>query len=1266
MPRIGSFLIVIALICSIVSAGELAPNGPQPVATESAQAADSIQRSTLALKQDGAVTRIEISLPGADGQPQVRELRRTRAAVSAQISGADPAGRAIFAAWDETEAGNRTRWFSYSRDAGDSWIEARPLDTELRLRDGAIAPRQAMPAAPRSFALPSDGGLYIVQFRTIGLPEWRDAIESFGGEVLNYLPHNAHIVRFPAGGLAGVQGLDFVERIEPYEPWYRLAADVRGWVQEDPETATSEPTLRLNVMVFGWGAEAKAPVADEVARLGGRVVENWPNGQILQLELSRGQLQQLVARDDVMWVDRWTPRSDDMDLVREDGGTNFIETNFGRCGQGVRAEVLDSGFQANHPDFDGILFHGSNTESSHGTSTYGIVFGNGARDGDGDAAATGHMPCAEQGIASDYDFLGDRFAHTQELKEAPYFASFQTNSWGNSRTTVYNSITSELDDIIFRLDMAILQSQSNAGNQDSRPQAWGKNVISVGGINHENNLDPADDNWSNSASIGPAEDGRIKPDVNWWYDTIYTTTTGSGYTNFCCTSAATPQTAGITGLMIQMFSENVWGTDPVGATVFERQPRFSTIKALLINNAKQLPFSGLNDDLTRVHQGWGRPSVQIAQERAANSFIIDEEVNLELGDFGRYNLEVPAGETELKITMVYPDPAGTTSASLHRINDVNLQVTSPSGTIYHGNVGLDVGTVSQPGGSPNSVDTVENVFIANPEEGTWEIEITAVEVNQDGDLDTAETDVTFALVATGGTGVLTQPSEGRVNLDQSAYSCAVPVGIRVIDGNVGAPSVNISIWSDTESTPEVLTLTETQPGSGKYAGELMTTTAAPSADGNLSVSQGDQINVEYIDGDDGMGGIDLPRIDLAVTDCYDLVRDSLTLDDTVGGNGDGLLDPGEWIDLPIVLSSVGDGPAENVRVEVESLSPGVEVRQLQALLPDIPAGTSAASAGEQMRIRIRLDQTCTDPVSVRFRYLADGYESIQDDVLPTGTQVNFDVDTFESGTAWQHVAAESSATTGNWTTGDPDGTDFQPEDDVTPDPGTQCLFTAPNAGGLGTDDVDNGVVVARSGSIDLTGHPDVRVSLYRWFANRDLGEDSGDFWRLEVRNGAGQPDVLLEELDFNQSEPRWTEVSFRLADFITLTNDVSLKVSAADGPATGNLVEAAVDEVRFWDPVCNDYDPIPNAVDTLRANRSGSDVVLDWQQPLLDPDHGVTTAYRVYRSELKSSGFSEQQLVPDTGGAAGYTDTGAAVPAPTAYFYLVISENAAGASDTAP
>jgi hypothetical protein len=1237
------------------------------LAAPSADAATAAQRPVLDLETDAGVTRLWVEVPLADGGTGRQLLRETSAAVALGASGGDPSGRAAFATWDETDGTERRRWFSVSRDAGTSWVEARELQIDLRLRDGAVEPTDGMPEVAHGYELPADGQLWLVQFRTIGLPEWRTALNDLGAEVLNYFPHNGHIVRAGAGVVAAARGLDFVERVEPYHPWYRIAADLRDWLEADPADGGPR-SLRLNVLAFEWGESGKNRIAEAARSIGAEVVENWPNGHIIQLQLERSQLRAIAAHDDVLWIDLWTPYEDDMNLVRNDGGTDYVESTGGYCGTGVRGEVMDSGVQVDHPDFDGITTHGSFDESSHGTSTFGIVFGNGDRDGDGDAQGTGHMPCSGEGIFADYNFLGDRFAHTQELKQAPYFASFQTNSWGSSQVPNYTSASQEMDDIIWRLDIAITQSQSNTGNQNSRPQAWAKNIIAVGGIRHQNTLSTSDDSWTNGASIGPAEDGRIKPDVSYWYDSIYTTTTGSGYTStFGGTSAATPEVAGILGLMVEMWADNVWQTDPEGSTIFEKQPHFSTIKALLVNNAQQYSFVGTTDDLTRTHQGFGRPSAQLALDRAANSFVINEDVVLELNDVGSYDVDVQAGETELKVTMVYPDPPGTTSAALHRINNLDLKVTSPSGTIYHGNNGLLDGTHSVAGGSPNTIDTVENVFVQNPEAGTWTVEVTAAEINQDAHLDTPDVDATFALVVTGGYGQLVQPFDGRVRLDEEAYGCNATIGIRVIDGNVGAGTTTVSVSSDTETTPETVVVTETRAGSGKYAATISTTSgSAIPGDGLLSLAQGDTITVEYVDADDGAGGVNVLRVDTATADCVDLQRTSLTLDDSVGGNGDGVLEPGEWVDLPLDLQNNGDGPATTVRAQVESLSPDVEVRLAEVPLADIPGGGGSGSTTQHLRIRMKTSLPCTEEISLRFHYLADGYAQTQDDTLPTGRQIAFVTDEFEGSTTWQHIAAESTATTGDWTHGDPDGTAQQPEDDATPDPGVECLFTAPNPGGLGTDDVDDGAVVARSGSFDLTGHPEARVSLMRWFSNRDLGEDVGDYYRLEIREGAAQPDVLLEELDTNQSAQAWTEVTFRVADYINITNDVSLRVSVADGPATGNLIEGAIDDMRFWDPTCSTWDPAPNTVETLLLTLAGSDLVLDWQRPELDPSHGEAVRYRVYRSLTVDSGFGEEQLVQDSGASLSWTDVGAGGASPSFYAYLVVSENDAGASEAPP
>ena len=835
---------------------------PVAVATlsESATNPEPSNRPVLALETLGGTTSIWVETAGPDGSPRRHRVRETDATVVLRSTGGDPAGRANFATWDE--AGER--WFAYSRDGGASWSPGRQLRQELRLKDVAVGPGEPMPTVPLGFTLPLGGRLHLVQFKTTGIPEWRTALTELGVTVLNHVPHNAQIVRADAESLDAVRSLDFVERVEPYHPWYRLESELR-----DATSEAGGAYERVRVMTFEWGAEGKERVIETAKSLGAQVSDYWPSGHVVELSASPEQIRELAAHDDVMWIDRWSEPQQDMDLVRQDAGVDRAEDIFGYCGQGVRGEVMDGGIEDTHPDFDGVMFHGNYGLDSHGTATYGIVFGNGDRDGDGEGKGTGLMPCAEaQGIFADYGEFTDRFTHTQELKDAPYFASFQSNSWGHSLTTIYGSYSQEMDDIIWRLDVAVTQSQSNNGNRSSRPEAWAKNIISVGAVYHYETLDTSDDAWNFSASIGPAADGRIKPDLSYWYDSIYTTALGAGYTpSFGGTSAATPVTAGILGLIVQMWADNVWETDPQGATVFERQPHASTIKALLINNAQQYDFTGDTHDLTRVHQGWGRASARVAYERATHSLVVDEEQVLQLDDAVVHQVAVEPGETELKVTMVYPDPPGTTSSSLHRINDVDLQVTSPSGTVYHGNVGLDAGTESTPGGNPNGVDTVENVFVRSPQAGIWDVRVAAVEINQDAYLGTPEDDVTFALVVTGGTGLYTS-GEGRVRFLRPEGACNATYPIRVRDGNAGSGSLTVEVWSDSEPGSETVVLSETATGSGNFTGEIPTSDSPTgSGDGVLTAGDGDTITVRYVDADDGAGGLDLAREDTATTDC---------------------------------------------------------------------------------------------------------------------------------------------------------------------------------------------------------------------------------------------------------------------------------------------------------------------------------------------------------------------------------------------------------------
>ena len=110
------------------------------------------------------------------------------------------------------------------------------------------------------------------------------------------------------------------------------------------------------------------------------------------------------------------------------------------------------------------------------------MFGNGTSN----PAVRGMAPDCGKFYTNNNTVQGSRWQVFDDLVNI-HNVSHSTASWGNARTFNYTSISAEADDIVFDHNLTWTQSQSNAGNQDSRPQAWAKNVFSIGGVAHGNN-----------------------------------------------------------------------------------------------------------------------------------------------------------------------------------------------------------------------------------------------------------------------------------------------------------------------------------------------------------------------------------------------------------------------------------------------------------------------------------------------------------------------------------------------------------------------------------------------------------------------------------------------------------------------------------------------------------------------------------------------------------------------------------------------------------
>ncbi|MBL4771043.1 MAG: S8 family serine peptidase [Planctomycetes bacterium] len=623
---------------------------------------------------------------------------------------------------------------------GQNFSRERGARFEVHLQSESFDPVSRTVKFPEVLA--AHGNLHIVQFETQSLAVYRDALTQLGAVVRNPLHYQAHVVAMDADTVAEVRALPFVRWVGPYSAGHRIEPALLG------NLLGMEEGQRYNVQVFERGLAQKSVVAERLQDLGGEIVQMIPDGFLVEVRMSPELLLQVAAWNEVLWIDRVGEFEVDMSKVRVDGGANFLEANMGLTGQGVNAEVMDGDLQVSHQDLQSnpVQLHTANVGTgTHGTKTTGVVFG----DGSGSASARGILPDAHP-IFADFGQFNNRYAHTADLLQPAYEAVFQSNSWGSSLTSSYNSVSMELDDILFLNDLVILQSQSNTGSTSSRPQAWAKNIVSVGAVRHQDTQTLNDDSWGGSGSIGPAQDGRIKPDIAYWYDSIRTTTTGNGYTNsFGGTSAATPMSAGYFGLFFQLWHTGLLGNTP-DVSVFASRPKATTARAIMFNSARSYDFVGTNSDMTRTHQGWGRVNVEDIFVNSDEYYIVNEELALTNMEVAIYNVTVDPGTPELRVTLVYLDPAGTTSSGIHRINDLSLRVTSPTGTAsYWGNNGLRNGNWSTTGGTSNDRDVVENVFVQNPAAGLWTVEVIADEIVQDAHAETPGIDADFALVVRG-------------------------------------------------------------------------------------------------------------------------------------------------------------------------------------------------------------------------------------------------------------------------------------------------------------------------------------------------------------------------------------------------------------------------------------------------------------------------------------------------------------------------------------
>ena len=769
----------------------------------------------------------------------------------------------------------------------------------IRLRNTTVttppAPDAKSRAAAVAKATPPVSGLYLLQLDGTPSAPQREALQARGVRLLHPVPDDAFVCHLEASPAAEVRALPYVRWLGEYQPEWRIDRRLAAAIG-------SRPADPLEVRLLLRPHSPPAVLVAALRQFSGAIHRTETRfGVFLGGRTTPRRVLELARSPSVLWIEP----AGRMKLVDEiateivlgDDGTPGKPAQVQRLGfdgRGVTVAVADSGLDSGDADtmhedlrgrVDAFFAYGgledAADEHSHGTHCAGIVAGSGAigtTDEEGYLWGLGVAPGSHLVAQRLFDAGGDYYAPPSfevmtrdAVRSGAYVGS---NSWGDDTQGRYDLSAAEFDALVRDADartpgeqpyvLEFSAGNSGPGRQTIGSPAVAKNVIATGACQNDR-FDLAlyaegAETMADFSSRGPAEDGRIKPDITapgTWIASLKSQMASDAnawlgidenYLFQGGTSQAGPHVSGACAVFVQWYRETQGGLTPSPALV----------KAALINSAvdmtsAEVPVDADDDDAGTMlvvggtppvpnhDEGWGRCDVAnlIAGER--RFAFTDQGAGLKTGAVSEKRIIVGADDA-LKVTLTYTDVPGLPAAIPALVNDLDLEVVSPDGRVFRGNAFLD-GESSSGTAEGDRINNVEGVLVSNPAAGEWILRVRAHRVVQDVHGRTnAAPEQDFALVASG---QIPFPGEGVVSWDQETYPAPATARLRLVDTDLrNETSATVTVASGSQPAPLTLTLQRSGAG-GTFTGTVVLATS-PRA-GSLAVANGDTVTVSYND-----------------------------------------------------------------------------------------------------------------------------------------------------------------------------------------------------------------------------------------------------------------------------------------------------------------------------------------------------------------------------------------------------------------------------------
>ena len=586
----------------------------------------------------------------------------------------------------------------------------------LLLKSGAFIPEKNITVEKldqfnRTATKTSGQTFAIIQFEQIPSQQQRELLSQQGVVLLDYIPNNAYTVT-----ISGSLTIDFLTKAKA-----RAIIGLSAAQKMQPEMAKGNfPSwaVKSQGTVDVWISFPRSfsfeTVQQELQNKNFEIISRQQKDyRVIALRVAVSRLSELAllpfiefvqatpaADQPINYNSMFASRANSLKAPLAFGGKNLN-------GQGVVVGVGDNGDIQTHLDFTGrIINRTGDIPRAHASHVGGTIGG------------AGIIHELYAGYAPKSTLLGQVLSNI--ITYAPTYV--QDNGMVITNNS-YGSVVSDCAyDGLYDLTARILDQQAydlpelqhvfaagNDGNKACAPYPAGfrtvlggyqsaKNVLTVGSTDYKRDV-------SSFSSRGPVKDFRLKPEIMSVGEFVASTWTNNIYSYNNGTSMAAPGVSGGLALLVQRYRQLHAGSNPKNALM----------KALLCNGADDRGNAGPDFK-------YGLGCMNLIRSLKMMEDLTYFTTTVTQGSTITEPITVPANTAQLKVMLYWQDPPAAVMASKTLVNDLDLEVVSPGGTILP--LRLDTLPANADNAATNGADhlnNIEQVVINNPASGNYDL-----------------------------------------------------------------------------------------------------------------------------------------------------------------------------------------------------------------------------------------------------------------------------------------------------------------------------------------------------------------------------------------------------------------------------------------------------------------------------------------------------------------------------------------------------------------